>query len=112
MYANYKQHLNEFSQTSLKWQGLLLLEQGIARVCSIGKSYKVKVFSSSFYNTVFRTSGPLVARKSFELVIPSRPLSPHVPSAFYWVPHGELVCPSVVVHPRDEAAPFPFKSLC
>ena len=29
--------MNEFSQTSLKGQGLLLLEQGIARVCSIGE---------------------------------------------------------------------------
>ena len=28
--------MNEFSQTSLKGQGLLILEQGIARVCSIG----------------------------------------------------------------------------
>ena len=28
--------MNEFSQTSLKGQGLLLLEQGITRVCSIG----------------------------------------------------------------------------
>ena len=30
-------NMNEFSQTSLKGQGLLLLEQGIARVCSIGE---------------------------------------------------------------------------
>ena len=29
--------MNEFSQTSLKGQGLLLLEQGTARVCSIGE---------------------------------------------------------------------------
>jgi hypothetical protein len=28
--------MNEFSRTSLKGQGLLVLEQGIARVCSIG----------------------------------------------------------------------------
>ena len=35
-----------------------------------------------------------------------QPLSPHVPSVFSGVPHGELVCPSVVVHPRDVAAPF------
>ena len=30
--------MNEFNQTSLKGQGLLLLEQGISRVCSIGES--------------------------------------------------------------------------
>ena len=30
-------YMNEISQTSLKGQGLLLLEQGIARVCSIGE---------------------------------------------------------------------------
>ena len=30
-------NMNELSQTSLKGQGLLLLEQGIARVCSIGE---------------------------------------------------------------------------
>ena len=29
--------MNEFSQTSLKGQGLLLLEQVIARVCSKGE---------------------------------------------------------------------------
>ena len=29
--------MNEFSQTSLKGQGLLLLGQSIARVCSIGE---------------------------------------------------------------------------
>ena len=63
-------------------------------------------------HSVFRTSGQLVARKYFELVSPSCPLSPHVPSAISGVSHGELVCPSAVVHPRDVAALFPFKSLC
>ena len=100
--------MNEFSQTSLKGQGLLLLEQGIARVCSIGEQVLLEL---KFFQ-VLSTSGPLVTRKSFELVSPTRPLSSHVPSAFSGVPHGELVCPSVVVHPRDVAAPFPFKPLC
>ena len=45
--------MNEFSQTSLKGQGLLLLEQGIARVCSIGELVlQTNVFSSSFQNTL------------------------------------------------------------
>ena len=79
----------------------------------MSESYRVKVFFKFFpQHSDFRTSGPLVDRKSFELVSPSRPLSSHVPSAFSGVPHGELVCPSVVVHPRDVAALFPFKSLC
>ena len=30
-------YMNEFSQTSLKGQGLLIFEQGIARVYSIGE---------------------------------------------------------------------------
>ena len=38
----------------------------------------------------------------FQVLSTSRPLSPHVLSAFSGVPHGELVCPSVV-HPRDVA---------
>ena len=37
-YASVRSMMNdEFSQTSLNGQGLLLLEQGIARVCSIGE---------------------------------------------------------------------------
>ena len=39
LHSLYRSHniVNEFSQTSLKGQGLLLLEQGIARVCSLGE---------------------------------------------------------------------------
>ena len=45
--------MNEFTQTSLKGQGLLLLEQG-KLMCAlyVSKSYRVKVFSSSFHNTL------------------------------------------------------------
>ena len=89
--------MNEFSQTSLKGQGLLLLEQGIARVCSIGEQVLQSYcffFQVLSQHSVFRNSGPLVARKSFELVSPSRPLSPQVHYAFSGVPHGELVCPN------------------
>ena len=107
--------MNEFSQTPLKVQSLLLLEQGIASVCSIGEQVLQSYcffFQVLSQHSVFRNSGPLVARKSFELISPSLPLSPHVPSAFSGLPHGKLVNPSVVVHPRDVAAPFPFNSLC
>ena len=37
LYNSRNEWMNEFSQTSLKGQGLLLLEQGIACVCSIGE---------------------------------------------------------------------------
>ena len=37
IFERLKYPVNKFSQTSLKRQGLLLLEQGIARVCSIGE---------------------------------------------------------------------------
>jgi hypothetical protein len=101
--------MNEFSQISLRGQGLLLLEQDIVRLCSIGE----QGFSSSFHNTL--------SVALLDLCSPASLLSwsahlvrcrPHFPSAFSGVPHAELVCPSVVVHPRDVAALFPFKSLC
>ena len=88
--------MNEFSQTSLKGQGLLLRTGHSSCVLySWASPIELKFFKFFPQHTVYRTSGPLVARKSFELVSPFRPLSPHVPSAFSGVSHGELVCPSI-----------------